>query len=121
MNYLRNSVQLIGNLGKDTELRETSKGTKYTKITVATNDYYKNNKGELQKTTQWHNIIAWGKTAERMCSTLQKGSEVLIQGRLEHSTYEDKDGNTRYTSEVKVSEFLKLSKTPKQEEAPVPF
>ncbi len=88
------------------------------RIVIATNDFYKNNKGEPITETQWHNLVAWGKTAEHMANTLSKGSEVAIQGKLVHRSYEDKDGNIRYTSEVKVNEFLKVSR---QEKEAVPF
>ena len=118
MNSLKNSVQLIGRLGKDVDLKTLNSGTSLARVTIATNDYYKNNKGELIEETQWHNVIAWGKLAENMSKVLQKGSEVVVHGKLVHSSYEDKDGNIRYTSEVKISEFLKVSK---KEKAAVPF
>lgn len=114
MNTLKNSVKLIGNLGKDVEIKQLASGSKVAKIILATNDYYKNNKGETVTDTQWHNLVAWGKTAERMADMLQKGSEVAVQGKLVHRTYEDKDGNVRYTSEVKINEFLKVSKMEKE-------
>ncbi len=118
MNTLKNSVNLIGNLGKEVEIKELASGSKVAKILIATNDYYKNNKGETITETQWHNLVAWGKTAEMMANILTKGSEVAIQGKLMHRSYEDKDGNIRYISEVKVNEFMKVSK--KEKEA-VPF
>lgn len=114
MNTLKNSVKLIGNLGKDVEIKELASGSKVAKIVIATNDYYKNNKGETVTDTQWHNCVAWGKTAERMADMLHKGSEVALQGKLVHRTYEDKEGNVRYTSEVKINEFLKVSKMEKE-------
>jgi len=110
MNTLRNSVQLIGNLGKEIELKNLDSGSKLAKITIATNDYYKNNKGETVQDTQWHNAIAWGNLAENMSKILDKGNEVALKGKLVHRTYEDKDGNTRYISEVVVSEFIKITK-----------
>ena len=118
MNNLKNSVQLIGNLGRDVELKEISNGSKVAKFTLATNDYYKNNKGEVIKETQWHSIVAWGKTAEQMAKILKKGSSVVVHGKLVHRTYEDKEGNVKYTSEVKVSEFINMTKT---ETEAVPF
>jgi len=118
MNTLKNSVTLIGNLGKEVELKELASGSKVAKILIATNDYYKNNKGEPVTDTQWHNLVAWGKTAEMMAEKLSKGSEVAIQGKLVHRSYEDKDGNMRYISEVKVNEFMKVSR---QEKEAVPF
>jgi single-strand DNA-binding protein len=118
MNNLKNSVQLIGNLGKDVEIKEISTGNKVARFTMATNDYYKNNKGEVVKETQWHTVVAWGKTAELMANVLQKGNTVVIHGKLVHRTYEDKDGNIKYTSEVKAHEFMNLSKADKEA---VPF
>lgn len=118
MSTLCNSVNLIGRLGKEVEIKEISNGNKVANILIATNDFYKNNKGELMKETQWHNLIAWGKTAELMSNVLSKGSEVAIEGKLVHRTYEDKEGNQRYVSEVKVNDFLKVSRVEKE---PAPF
>ena len=118
MNTLSNSVNLIGRLGKEVEIKEISSGNKVANILIATNDFYKNNKGELMKETQWHNLVAWGKTAELMSNVLSKGNEVAIQGKLVHRTYEDKEGNQRYVSEVKVNDFLKVSRVEKE---PAPF
>lgn len=114
MNTLRNSVTLIGRLGKDVELKEVNSGAKFAKLTIATNDYYKNNKGETITETQWHNLIAWGNTAETMADLLSKGTEVAISGKLMHRTYEDKTGNQRYISEIKVNNFFKMSKVQKE-------
>lgn len=118
MNNLKNSVQLIGNLGRDVELKEISTGSKVARFTLATNDYYKNNKGEIVKETQWHSIVSWGKTAELMAKVLKKGSSVVLQGKLIHRTYEDKEGNIKYTSEVKAYEFINMTKAEKEA---VPF
>ena len=118
MNNLKNSVQLIGNLGKDVELKEISTGSKVANFTMATNDYYKNNRGELVKETQWHSIVAWGKTAELMAKHLRKGSSVVLHGKLIHRTYEDKEGNIKYTSEVKATEFINMTRAEKEA---VPF
>lgn len=110
MNTLRNSVQLIGNLGKDIDLKSLDNGSKLAKITIATNEYYKNNKGEKVQDTQWHNAVAWGNLAENMSKILDKGNEVAIKGKLTHRSYEDKEGTTRYFSEVLVTEFMKITK-----------
>ena len=118
MKTLRNSVNLIGNLGKDVELKTTASGQSLAKVTIATNDYYKNNKGEVVQDTQWHNLTAWGKTAELMNEMLKKGSEIAIQGKLMYNTYQDKEGNTRYACDIKVNEFIKLTK---EEKEPLPF
>ena len=118
MNNLKNSIQLIGNLGKDIEIKEISNGNKVARMTLATNDYYKNQKGEYIQQTQWHTLVAWGKTAELMAKTLKKGSSVVIKGKLEHRTYEDKEGNNKYISEVRVLEFMNMTKAEKEA---VPF
>jgi single-strand DNA-binding protein len=110
-NTLKNSVQLIGNIGKDITLATYDKGSKKATIAIAVNEYYTNNKGEKVKQTEWHNLVAWGKTAELMSETLSKGNEIAIQGKLSNRSYEDKEGNTKYITEVIVNEFYKLSRT----------
>lgn len=110
MNNLKNSVQLIGHLGRNPELIEMTNGTKLAKVTIATNDIYRNSKGEKIVETQWHNVIAWGKTAEHMEVFLRKGNEVALKGKLQHRSYEDKDGMKRYITEIQVNEFMLLNK-----------
>lgn len=110
MKALRNNVQLIGNLGRDVELTTFDSGTKMARITLATSDYYKNNKGEQVQDTQWHNVIAWGKLADTMATLLKKGTEVAINGQLRHRSFEGKDGNTKHISEIIARDFLKISK-----------
>lgn len=109
-NTLKNSVQLIGNIGKEVAVTTFDNGNKKAAIVLATNDYFTNNKGEKVKQTEWHNLVAWGKTAELMSSTLTKGSEVAIQGKLTSRSYADKDGVTRYVTEVVVNEFYRISR-----------
>ena len=118
MNTLRNHVQLIGNVGKDIELKTVANGNFVARFPVATNEYYKNNKGEKIQDTQWHNVVIWGKQAELASKLLQKGTEVCLQGKLVHRTYDDAEGNKRYVSEINVNEFLKISKAEKET---VPF
>lgn len=108
MNQLRNRVQLIGHLGADPELREFEAGKKMVRFSVATNESYKNSEGELVKETQWHNVVAWNKTAEIAEKYLSKGQEVCLSGKLANRKYEDKDGVTRYVSEVVANELLLL-------------
>lgn len=110
MNTLRNKVQLIGNLGKDPEVISLEGGSKLAKFSVATNESYKNSKGEKVTDTQWHNVVAWGKTAEIAETYLKKGNEVAIEGKLINRTYETKEGDKRYVTEIKCSELLMLSK-----------
>jgi single-strand DNA-binding protein len=110
MNALKNKVQLIGNLGNAPEVKNTEKGKKLAKFSIATNETYYNAKGEKVTETQWHNLVAWGKVAEIAEKYLGKGSEVAIEGKLMNNNYTDKDGNKRYNTEVQVHELLLLSK-----------
>lgn len=110
MKTLRNYVQLIGNLGQDVELREFDSGMKKASFSVATTNYFKNNSGEKSEKTEWHNVIAWGKLAERMTESLNKGDQVLIQGSIQHRSYQDNSGITRYITEVVAGEYLKIAK-----------
>lgn len=110
MNTLRNKVQLIGNLGANPEVVNLESGKKLAKFSIATNESYKNAQGEKVDDTQWHNVIAWGKTAELVENYLTKGNEVAIEGKLVNRNYEDKEGNKRYVTEVVASELLMLGK-----------
>ena len=108
---MRNSVQLIGNLGRDPEMVELDGGKKLVKFSIATNEFFRVD-GEKRTQTQWHNIIAWGRTAELMRDLLKKGSQVAIHGKLQHRSYEDKGGQVKYISEVVANEFVTFSQTP---------
>ncbi len=110
MTSMRNSVQLIGRLGKDVELREFTNDRKMARFSLATNRYYKDKNGETAEETQWHNIVAWGKTAEQMEKMLKKGYEVIIHGRLTYRNWEDKDGVKKYTTEIVADDFIKITK-----------
>jgi single-strand DNA-binding protein len=110
MNALRNKVQLIGNLGMNPEVKRLDGGSSLAKFTLATNESYTNKKGERVDKTEWHNIVAWGKTAELVEQLLAKGKEVMIEGKLTSRSYEDKDGNKRYITEVVANEFLLLTR-----------
>lgn len=106
MNALRNKVQLIGNIGMNPEVKTLDGGKKLAKMSIATNESYKNAKGEYVKETQWHNLIAWGKTAEVIEKILKKGSEVAVEGKLINRNYTDKEGVKRYITEIEVHELL---------------
>lgn len=108
MYSLRNKVQLIGNLGKNPEIKTTDSGKKLVKISIATNEMYTNSKGEKVKETQWHNLVAWGKMADVAEKYLSKGSEIAIEGKLITKDYVDKEGNKKYTTEIQVNELLLL-------------
>jgi len=110
MNALRNKVQLIGNLGNDPEIVNLDSGTKLAKFSIATNESYKNAQGEKVTDTQWHNVVAWGKTAEIVENHLTKGNEIALEGKLTHRSYETKEGEKRYITEIKCNELLMLGK-----------
>lgn len=110
MNTLRNKVQLIGNLGNDPEIVNLDGGSKLAKFSIATNETYKNAKGEKVTDTQWHNVVAWGKTAEIVENYLTKGNEVAVEGKLTHRSYETKEGEKRYVTEIRCNELLMLGK-----------
>ena len=110
MYALKNKVQLIGNLGNAPEVRSTEAGKKLVRFSVATNEQYKNAKGERVTETQWHNLIAWGKVADIAEKFLVKGTEVAIEGKLINRNYMDKEGNKKYITEIQVTELLLLGK-----------
>ena len=113
MSALTNKVQLIGNLGKTPEVRNTESGKKLVRFSLATNEVYHNAKGEKVKETQWHNLFAWGKLADIVEKYLNKGNEVAIEGKLITRNYNDKEGNKKYITEIQVNELLLLgSKNP---------
>ena len=108
MYALKNKVQLIGNLGNAPEVRNTESGKKMVRFSVATNESYRNAKGEKITETQWHNLIAWGKIADIAEKYLAKGTEVAIEGKLINRNYTDKAGIKKYVTEVQVNEILLL-------------
>jgi single-strand DNA-binding protein len=110
MSTLRNKVQLIGNVGNTPEILNLESGKKLAKFSIATNESYKNAKGEKITSTQWHNIVAWGKTAELIENYVPKGKEIGIEGKLTSRSYEDKDGVKKYITEVVCSELLLMGK-----------
>jgi len=110
MNAMKNRVQLIGNVGNDPEIKNLDGGKKLVNLTIATNESYKNDKGEKVEQTEWHRVVAWGKTAEIIEKYVTKGNQVAIEGKLSHRSYDDKNGEKRYITEVVVSELLMLGK-----------
>ena len=112
MNSLRNRVQLIGNLGQDPEMKTLESGKKVAHFTLATNDGYKNTDGQKVEETTWHNIVAWNGQAELAEKYLKKGGQVAIEGRVVYRSYEDKQGVTKYITEIVLNELMFL-KSPK--------
>lgn len=109
MKSLKNSVQLIGRLGNQPEIRNFESGKKMASFSLATNEAYYNNKGEKVEDTQWHNVVVWGKKVEIVENYLKKGSEIAMEGKLVNRAYE-KDGTTKYITEVNLNELLMMSK-----------
>ncbi len=112
MKSLRNSVQLIGRLGKDPEVKEFNK-TKKASFSIATTDVYKNQKGAKVEDTQWHNIVIWGQLAGIAEKYLKKGMEVCVEGKLVHRNYETENGDKRYITEINVNDLVMFGKQDK--------
>ena len=109
MSTLKNKVQLIGNVGQEPAITNLESGKKVARLSMATNENYKNSKGEKQTDTNWHTLVAWGKTAEIIEKYVTKGKEIAIEGKLTTRSYETKEGEKRYVTEVLVNEILLLS------------
>lgn len=105
-----NRVILIGNLGKDPEVRRLENGAVVAKLALATNESYKDKEGNWQTQTEWHDVVVWRQLAERAESSLKKGMSVYVEGKLTHRTWQDQDGNSRRTTEVVANYFRSLGK-----------
>ncbi|MDX2481189.1 MAG: single-stranded DNA-binding protein [Desulfuromusa sp.] len=103
-----NKVILVGNLGKDPDLRYTPSGTAVATFSLATTERYKDRDGNRQDKTEWHNIVAWRQLAEICGKYLHKGKQVYIEGKIQNRSYDDRDGNKRYISEVIVDQMQML-------------
>jgi len=112
MNNLRNRVQLIGRLGNTPETKSFDGGKMSSTTSIATNEVYYNSKGEKVEEAQWHNIVMWGKTAEIADKYLKKGMEICVEGKLTSRSYDTKEGEKRYITEVVVNELVMLGKKP---------
>lgn len=110
MNAMKNRVQLIGHVGNEPEIKTFDGGKKLANLTIATNDTYRNDKGDKVEQTEWHKVTAWGKTADIIEKYVTKGKEVAIEGKLTHRSYEDKNGEKRYITEVILNEILLIGK-----------
>ena len=109
MRNLVNRVQLIGHLGKDVEAIDLGAGKRLAKATIATNSAYVNKQGDRVENTEWHNLTAWGKTAELMTALGTKGAKMAIVGKLSTRSYEDKQGVKKYATEIVVDEFMVMN------------
>ena len=107
---MKNSVQLIGHVGKEPEIKNLEGGKKLANISIATNEVYYRENGDKVELTQWHRVTAWGKTADIIERFVTKGKEIGIEGKLTHRSYDDKDGNKRYVTEVVANEILLIGK-----------
>ncbi len=105
---LRNKVTLIGHTGKEVEIFNFENGNKQATVSIATNDYYTKVNGEKVEETQWHNLVAYGKTAEIMEKYVPKGKEIAIEGKLTYRSYDDKDGTKRFVTEIRIEELILL-------------
>ena len=110
MNALRNSVRLIGHIGTDPETKELDGGKKVSRLSLATNEIYKNAKGEKVKDTVWHNLVMWGKTATIAEKYLEKGAEIAVEGKITNRSYTTKEGEKKYITEIIVGEIMMLGK-----------
>ncbi|MBF4472715.1 MULTISPECIES: single-stranded DNA-binding protein [Flavobacterium] len=107
---MQNRVQLIGNTGNDPIIKTLDNGRKVANLSIATKEFYKNEKGERVEQTEWHPVVAWGKVAEIIEKFVTKGKQIAIDGKLTHRSYDDKNGEKRYITEVVVSEIMLLGK-----------
>lgn len=108
MNSLRNKVSLIGRLGQEPTLQTVGDNRQLAKFALATNENYKDKTGKWVDNTQWHNVVAWGKSAERLVKLVAKGQEVMLEGRIVNRSYE-KEGEKRFATDIEMTDFLLLS------------
>lgn len=110
MNALRNSVRLIGNLGDEPKVRKLDSGRKVATFSIATNEIYYDQSGKKVSDTTWHRLVAWGKQADIAENYLKKGTEIAVEGKLTNRSYDDKNGEKHYITEVVVNSMLMLGK-----------
>jgi len=116
-----NKCMIIGNLGRDPEMRYTPSGQAVTQFTVATNRNYRDQNQEWQKETEWFRVVVWGQQAERAAENLKKGNKVYIEGRIQTRQWEDQTGQKRYTTELVANQVTSLERRDRgEEEAPFP-
>jgi single-strand DNA-binding protein len=103
-----NKVILVGNLGRDAELRYTPGGSPVATLSLATTEIWNDKAGQRQEKTEWHRVVLWGKTAESLNEYLTKGKQIYVEGRLQTRQWDDKDGNKRYTTEIRGDRIVLL-------------
>ena len=108
MAYAINKAMLIGNLGQDPEIRYTGNGSPVCNMRIATTERFKDSNGEMVERTEWHSVVAWARLAEICGEYLKKGSKVYIEGPLQTRSWEDREGNTRYVTEIRAREMMML-------------
>ncbi len=118
MSNLRNSVQLIGHLGADPEMKTLENGTVMARIRIATTESYKTQSGEWKEETQWHSITLWEAMAERAGRQLHKGSFILVQGKLINRSYTDAQGVKKFATEIRATNLMSLDKKPASDTSP---
>ncbi|HEY8397494.1 MAG TPA: single-stranded DNA-binding protein [Flavihumibacter sp.] len=116
MSEKNNRVFLIGRLGADPEVKETSTGKKVAHLKLATNESYQNSQGEKVTETQWHSLVAWGKLADKAEAEMVKGTEISVEGKIIYRSYVDREGVKKYVTEISVS-GMSVVRQPKTEEA----
>ena len=102
---MKNKVQLLGRLGNEPELKEVGSGQQLLRLSLATNERFRTADGDWKEDTQWHPVVVWGKQAARLATQVKKGSALLVEGRLVHRTYETKEGEKRYATEVILADY----------------
>jgi single-strand DNA-binding protein len=115
-----NKAMIIGNLGRDPEMRYTPNGQAVTQFTVAVNRNYKDANGEWKEETEWFRVVAWAQLAERTAEHLRKGNKVYVEGRLQTRSWEDKDGQKRYTTELVANQVTSLQPRTREDGIPEP-
>jgi len=105
-----NKVILIGNLGRDPEVKYTQNGTAVANLSVATNEVWTDKSGQKQERTEWHRVVVWGKQAQVLAEHLAKGKQIYVEGSLQTRSWDDRDGNKRYTTEVRATRVLMLGR-----------
>jgi len=110
MNSFKNKVQLIGNVGSTPEVKVLENGKKVAQLSLATNEYYKNGEGEKGETTNWHRLVVWGKLIAIVERYIDTGKEIGIEGKLNSRSYEDKEGQIKYVTEIIVSQIMLMGK-----------